>query len=105
MLDEMLRRYPACHIVLTLGEEGAVYADASTRIHQQAVKANAVDTTAAGDTFTGYFIHALLQGEAIAPALNTAAHASSITVSRPGAGRSIPTMEEVRAAMGDDRSV
>ena len=99
MLDELLRRYPACHVVLTLGERGSVYADATQRIDQSIVTAHTVDTTAAGDTFTGYFIHALLQGEAIQQALKTAACASAITVSRPGAGRSIPTAAEVQAAM------
>ena len=99
MLDELLRRYPACHVVLTLGERGSIYADAAQRIDQSIVTAHTVDTTAAGDTFTGYFIHALLQGEAIQQALKTAACASAITVSRPGAGRSIPAAEEVQAAM------
>ena len=99
MLDELLRRYPACHVVLTLGERGSVYADATQRMDQSIVPAHTVDTTAAGDTFTGYFLHALLQGEAIQQALKTAACASAITVSRPGAGRSIPTAEEVQAAM------
>ena len=99
MLDELLRRYPACHVVLTLGERGSVYADAAQRIYQGIVTTHTVDTTAAGDTFTGYFIHALLQGEAIQQALKTAACAAAITVSRPGAGRSIPAAEEVQAAM------
>ena len=99
MLDELLRRYPACHVVLTLGERGSVYADATPRMDQSIVSAHTVDTTAAGDTFTGYFIHALLQGEGIQQALKTAACASAITVSRPGAGRSIPAAEEVQAAM------
>lgn len=99
MLDELLRRYPACHVVLTLGERGSVYADATQRMDQSIVPAHTVDTTAAGDTFTGYFIHALLQGEAIQQALKTAACAAAITVSRPGAGRSIPAAKEVQAAM------
>ena len=103
MLDELLRRYPACHVVLTLGERGSVYADATQRMDQSIVPAHTVDTTAAGDTFTGYFIHALLQGEAIQQALKTAACASAITVSRPGAGRSIPAAEEVQAAMQEAR--
>lgn len=103
MLDELLRRYPACHVVLTLGERGSVYADATQRMDQSIVPAHTVDTTAAGDTFTGYFIHALLQGEAIQQALKTAACASAITVSRPGAGRSIPAAEEVQAAMKEAR--
>ena len=99
VLDELLRRYPACHVVLTLGAEGSVYADATQRLYQAAIPANVVDTTAAGDTFTGYFIQALLTGKVIQDALRMASHASSIAVSRPGAGRSVPVQEEVQAAM------
>lgn len=99
VLDELLHRYPACHVVLTLGAEGSVYADAAQRIRQTAVLTKAVDTTAAGDTFTGYFIQALLAGKSVQEALHIASHASSIAVSRPGAGRSIPLKDEVSAAM------
>ena len=99
MLDELLRRFPQCHVVLTLGAEGSVYADADRRIHQAAIWTEAVDTTAAGDTFTGYFIHEMLKGEAIQFSLKTASYASSIAVSRHGASRSVPQMEEVLAAM------
>lgn len=57
MLDVLLERYPQMHIVLTLGAAGAIYADIGKRIHGNAVPVKAVDTTAAGDTFTGYFLH------------------------------------------------
>lgn len=99
MLDELLSRYPQCHVVLTLGAQGSVYADSEQRIHQAAIWTEAVDTTAAGDTFTGYFIHAMLQGEAIHASLRMASYASSIAVSRHGASRSVPRREEVLAAM------
>lgn len=95
MLDALLARLPACRIVLTLGEQGAVYADASQRIRQPAFPARVTDTTAAGDTFTGYFLSAVLRGQPVADALRIAAAAASITVSRPGAGQSIPTADEV----------
>ena len=100
MLDVLLRRYPTSHVVLTLGEHGSIYADAQRRVRQSAIKCTAVDTTAAGDTFTGYFLHAMLQGVDIQQALHTAAQASAIAVSRPGAGKSIPLAEEVRKALG-----
>ncbi len=99
ILDALLKRYPAAHIVLTLGAEGAVYADAAQRHHQAVIPAAAVDTTAAGDTFTGYFLAAMLGGQSVQEALRRAAHAASITVSRPGAGRSIPLAEEVQRHM------
>lgn len=90
ILDGLLSRYPSCRIVLTLGEQGAYYADAEQRLFQAAIQTEAVDTTAAGDTFTGYFLHSILSGETVAQALERAARASSITVSRPGAAESIP---------------
>ena len=102
MLDELLHRYPNCHVVLTLGAQGSVYADAEKRLYQKAIPVEAVDTTAAGDTFTGYFIHAMLQGVDVQQALKTAAQASSIAVGRPGAGRSVPLAEEVRKALAGD---
>lgn len=96
ILDSMLERWPDCRVVLTLGVHGSMYADRTLRIFQPVVKAHAVDTTAAGDTFTGYFLHAVLEGKDVAFALKEAASASAITVSRPGAAQSIPLLKEVR---------
>jgi len=96
ILDSMLARWPNCRVVLTLGVQGSMYADQTQRIFQPVVKAHAVDTTAAGDTFTGYFLHAVLEGKDVAFALKEAASASAITVSRPGAAQSIPLLKEVR---------
>ena len=92
ILDELLRRYPACRIVLTLGAEGSVYADATRRIRQAAIPADAVDTTAAGDTFTGYFLQSLLQDGDVSAALLRASHAAAIAVSRPGASRNYSSL-------------
>ena len=55
----------------------------------------AVDTTAAGDTFTGFFVAGLIDGDSPAEALRMAAKASSIAVTRPGAAPSVPTKAEV----------
>ena len=55
----------------------------------------AVDTTAAGDTFTGYFISSVIDGMPVQEGLDMAAKASAIAVSRPGATASIPLREEV----------
>ena len=54
------------------------------------------DTTAAGDTFTGYFIASILEGMSVPDGLRLAARASAIAVSRDGATSSIPMREEVR---------
>ena len=95
ILDELHRLYPASALVLTLGEDGSFYRDGQLQLHQPAVAVKAVDTTAAGDTFTGYFLQAVLSGHAPAQALRTAAHAAALAVTRPGAGASIPAAEEV----------
>lgn len=95
MLDAMLRLWPHSHIVLTLGADGAIYADAHCRIRQPAVSATAVDTTAAGDTFTGYFLAEILRSGDVSAAMALAARAASVTITRPGASQSIPLANEL----------
>ena len=58
-----------------------------------------VDTTAAGDTFTGFFIGSLENGKPLPQALKTAAMAASIAITRPGAAPSIPGIVEVEEAL------
>ena len=65
-------------------------------LFQPAFEVKAVDTTAAGDTFTGFFLAGISSSISIPDALRRAAFASSIAVSRKGAADSIPTLEEVR---------
>lgn len=89
-------RFPALCVVLTLGQKGSVYFDAETCLKQPAFQVSAADTTAAGDTFTGYFIAGIFQGNSIADALKHASAASAIAVSCKGAASSIPKMETVR---------
>ncbi|MBQ6503055.1 MAG: ribokinase [Flexilinea sp.] len=95
MLDALIRLFPSVTIVLTLGSDGSVYAKGAERIRQAAIPVQAVDTTAAGDTFTGYLLAGLLTGGDPATALKYAATAAAIAVTRPGAAPSIPTKEEV----------
>ena len=94
-IEAMANLFPASEIVVTLGENGAVYRCGSKEIAVPARAVKAVDTTSAGDTFTGYFLAAKLRGMDAETAMNYAALASSITVSRPGAAMSIPTAKEV----------
>ncbi len=96
ILDVMLEKYPEGKIVLTLGADGAMYADASgKRLRQPIFPVKAVDTTAAGDTFTGYFIAGILNDMPLQDILKMSAKASSITVTRKGASPSIPLKEEI----------
>ncbi len=92
-------RFPGLKVVLTLGENGCVYFDESAEIKQNAFIVDAVDTTAAGDTFTGYFISGIAQGNPVEKVLKIASAASAISVSRMGAAPSIPLLEEVVCSM------
>lgn len=93
--DCLLQRYPDMRVVLTLGEKGAVYRDRGEYLRQPAFPVRAVDTTAAGDTFTGYFIAAAAEGKKCGEALKLAAAAASLAVSRQGAAVSIPERAQV----------
>lgn len=95
ILEELFTRYPHSNILLTLGEDGCIFKNATTTIHQPACKTKVVDTTAAGDTFTGYVLAMVSAGKEVAEALQTATIASSIAVSRKGASCSIPFLDEV----------
>ena len=95
ILEKIKKIYPHAKIVLTLGGEGSVYQDETGIYHQGIFKVKAVDTTAAGDTFTGYFISSILDKMPVQEGLALAAKASAIAVSRPGATASIPLREEV----------
>ena len=94
----MAARSPESEIVVTLGKDGAVWRCGREEIFEPAVPVKAVDTTSAGDTFTGYFLAAKLRGMTPRESMKYAALASSITVSRHGAAISIPAAEEVFTA-------
>ncbi|WP_418474049.1 ribokinase [Frisingicoccus sp.] len=97
ILDTMAERYPESGVILTLGGDGSWYSDRSCRVFQDIVKTEVVDTTGAGDTFSGYFIQGIASGRDIKETMETAALAASITVSRVGAAHAIPSMDEVAA--------
>ena len=93
------KAYPNKEIILTVGSQGSYYISGETVIHQEAYRVEAVDTTAAGDTFTGFYLASILRGETVSNALRIAAKASSITVTKEGAAKSIPTLEQVLESM------
>lgn len=95
VIEKLKEKYPRAEFVLTLGEKGSVYFGKEEKVEQKAHRVKTVDTTAAGDTFTGYYIAGRLGGMEIGSSLDMAAKASAIAVSRKGASASIPYMEEV----------
>lgn len=95
ILNVLKEMFPKARIILTLGERGSIYQDFEQRMEQGIFPAIAVDTTAAGDTFTGYFIASMIEGKTPEECLKTASYASSIAVARMGAVESIPMRDEV----------
>lgn len=94
-LEELRKKYPDSKIVITLGGDGVKYFDGEKVYTHGIYNVQAVDTTAAGDTFTGYFLNGVLEKMAPMEILSMASKASAIAVSRPGAADSVPTKDEV----------
>ncbi|MCL1929314.1 MAG: ribokinase [Treponema sp.] len=95
ILQSMAVNFPKAAIVLTLGKDGVLYKDSTGELSHESYNVPVVDTTAAGDTFTGFFIANIAAGKKAEEALRMASIAASIAVTRPGASSSIPTREEV----------
>ena len=102
IMDRLSAAYPDTAILLTMGSEGAWYRDGGRDIRMGCAKVpKVVDTTAAGDTFLGYFLAAMLEKRDPAEALRRATYASALTIQKPGAADSIPSASEVEAVIAD----
>ncbi len=89
--------FPQTNFLLTYGVRGSIYQTCEGhRYAMGSCKVNAVDTTAAGDTFAGFFLSTLIASDDPETALQTATKASALTVSSYGAAQSIPTLEMVQ---------
>ncbi|MFF5209345.1 ribokinase [Streptosporangium sp. NPDC000396] len=84
-------------VVVTLGADGAVVAERGSVIAVPSPRVDPVDTTGAGDAFTGALAWRLSKGDDLADAAAFAARVGAASVRRPGAQSSYPRMEEVRA--------
>lgn len=98
VLAVMRERFPKALIVLTLGGDGVACYDGGKILRHGIFKVPVVDTTAAGDTFTGFFLSAVLRGQDTGIALRQASRASSMAVAKAGATDSIPLLKDVLAA-------
>ena len=100
MMKTFGEKFPHADVVLTLGEKGVWYHSAKNQelLTMGIYKVAVADTTAAGDTFTGFFISGIAMGKSVAEALETAAKAAALAVSKKGAEASIPTIHEVQTA-------
>lgn len=95
ILDALREKYRKTEVIMTCGCNGSYWQKNDERIYQEALKVDAVDTTAAGDTFIGYFIASRELGHTVKESMRYATVASSITVTRKGAAGSVPEGNEV----------
>lgn len=98
LLEALRAAYPHADILLTLGVGGSLFGPHLNRVTTIGVPARsvrAVDTTAAGDTFIGYFLAAIAHGLEPLLALDQATAASAYCVAHEGASPSIPVPSQL----------
>lgn len=98
----LMSQYPEMRVVLTLGSKGVYYQDKKMSSSHNGFRVQAVDTTGAGDTFTGFFLGSILKGTEVGEALRWGCGAAALSVTKSGAALSIPEMEEVRQFLAEE---
>lgn len=103
--DAMEAARELCHrgvrtVLVTLGAEGCVLVDSTSSEHIPAPRVRAIDTTAAGDTFTGALAVRLCEGATPHEAARFACVAGALSTTSPGAQSGMPRREEVEETGG-----
>lgn len=94
-MEEVLQKYPN-KLLITRGEEGVTYYDGDKTVTVPCINVDVVDTTGAGDTFTGAFGVAISEGQPIREAIEFANIAAGLSITRKGAQKGMPTRQEVQ---------
>ncbi len=95
LMDRCKEIYPKMRLIATAGHHGAWYQDEHERFFVPAYFVQAVDTTGAGDTFTGVVCALLSRGRSVKEAMKMAAAASALCVTKNGAASSIPDLDQI----------
>ena len=95
IIEHLTQTAPNTTLIITLGSKGAVLVSQEKKLFAHTPAQEVVDTTAAGDTFVGYFVAGMVDGLSDRDALDRACQAAAIAVSRPGAIDSIPLLQEL----------
>ncbi|WP_270648123.1 ribokinase [Paeniclostridium hominis] len=82
-------------LIVTLGSKGSLYIDKENKIFKKSYKVDAIDTTAAGDSYTGAIAVSLSQGKNVEDTIDFASRVGALCVTKEGAQTSLPTIEEV----------
>ena len=96
IIEYFRENYPDLKVVITLGCNGSIFVDKENKIFQEAYNVEAVDSTGAGDTFTGFFVAEFYKNKDVKDCLKLATKASALSVTKQGASISIPNIEEVK---------
>jgi len=99
-----LEKVGVASVIVTLGERGCLARTPDGLLQQDGFAVDAIDTTAAGDTFCGALVAALHRGEALADGLRLASAAAAIACTRLGAQSSIPSFDDVRMFLASYRA-
>lgn len=97
IINYFRKNYQDLNLVLTLGKDGGIYSSKDIEIKFASFKTKAIDTTGAGDTFLGYFLASISEGEDVEKSLKLASLAASLACGKKGAAISIPSLKEVEA--------
>lgn len=95
IIHALRAQYPSQKIIFTCGKDGAYYIEGNTLLYEPSLSVPVKDTTAAGDTFTGYFLASYFRGKDMKECLRIATKASSITIQHVGAADSIPSLNDL----------
>jgi len=98
ILRKMQEMYPDALVVLTLGAKGSILCYQDEEYRNRAYHVPVIDSTAAGDTFTGFFLCAYIAGDSLDRAMDFASKAASLAIMKKGAADSIPTARSVLAS-------
>lgn len=102
IIDKLKFTYGNLKTIITLGQKGSIYFDENKNVSQDAYKVEVVDTTGAGDTFTGYFVGLMAKGYDVEECLNYACLASALAVKVKGASNSIPEFDKVKSYLEEE---
>jgi len=97
-IENLMHRYPN-KLIITFGKNGVKYSNGKSIICVPAIEAEVVDTTGAGDTFTGAFAKSVSEGSTLYDAIIFAQYAGGLSVEKMGAQGGMPTLIEVKGRM------
>ena len=92
ILEIISKKYPSSNLLITLGEKGSIFKNKNNIITTDAIRVKSIDTTAAGDTYIGYYIASFSKNQPIKNCMKIASLAASITVTKMGGAISIPKL-------------